>query len=122
MKYLLMIYSSEAEWARPENDPIKPGVIAGHDALQGELRASGVDWLGARLADTPTARTIADTPEGRVVHDGPFAETKEQLAGLYLIEAPDMAAAETWAQKIPLIPGGKVEVRAVVFQPHLEEP
>ena len=117
MKYLLMIYSSEADWARPETDPVKPGIIAGHDALQDELRASGMEWLGARLADTPTARTIVQGAEGRVVHDGPFAETKEQLAGVYLVEAPDMAAAEVWAQKIPQIVGGKVEIRAITYAP-----
>ncbi|SFI70366.1 YciI family protein [Caulobacter sp. UNC279MFTsu5.1] len=117
MKYLLMIYSSEAEWARPETEAVKAGVIAAHEALQDELRASGMAWLGARLADTPSARTIAQTARGRVVHDGPFAETKEQLAGFYLVEAPDMAAAEAWAQKIPQIQGGKVEVRAIVHNP-----
>jgi hypothetical protein len=115
MKYLLMIYSSEAAWASPDTDPIKPAILAGHDALQDELRASGMTWLGVRLADTPSARTLAQTAEGKVVHDGPFAETKEQLAGVYLVEAPDMAAAEAWARKIPQIPGGKVEVRAVVY-------
>lgn len=117
MKYLLMIYSSEAEWARPETDPIKPGILAGHEALQGELRASGMAWLGARLDNTPTARTIAQNAEGQVVHDGPFAETKEQLAGFYLVEAPDIAAAEAWARKIPQLVGGKVEVRAIVHAP-----
>ncbi len=117
MKYLLMIYSSEAEWARPENRAGLPDIVEAHEALQGELRAAGVEWLGARLADTPTARTIAQTAEGRVVHDGPFAETKEQLAGFYLVEAPDMAAAEAWAQKIPQIVGSKVEVREIVHSP-----
>ena len=117
MKYLLMTYSSEADWARPETDPIKPGILAGHEALQGELRASGMEWLGARLADTPTARTVTKTAEGQVVHDGPFAETKEQLAGFYLVEAPDLAAAEAWARKIPQLVGGKVEVRAIVHAP-----
>ena len=117
MKYLLMIYSSEADWARPETEPVKPGIIAGHEALQDELRASGVEWQAARLADTPSARTVAQTAEGRVVHDGPFAETKEQLAGFYLVEAPDLAVAEAWARKIPQIVGGKVEVRAIVHAP-----
>ncbi len=116
MKYLLLIYTSEAEWARPETDPLKPGVIAAHEALQGELRASGATWLGARLVDTPAARTLTQTAEGRVVHDGPFAETKEQLAGFYLVEAPDIAAAEAWARKIPLLAGGKVEVRQIFHE------
>ena len=118
MKYLLMIYSNEADWALPETQAALPGIIAAHETLQGELRASGMDWLGARLADTPTARTIVQGAEGRVVHDGPFAETKEQLAGFYLIEAPDMAAAEAWARKIPLMAGAKVEVRTIVHSPN----
>jgi hypothetical protein len=117
MKYLLMIYGSEANWASPEAQARMPDIVAAHEALQGELRASGMEWLGARLADTPTARTIAQAPEGQVAHDGPFAETKEQLGGLYLIEAPDMAAAEAWARKIPQIVGGMVEVRAIVHSP-----
>lgn len=117
MKYLLMIYGQEANWTHPDTQAALPDIVAAHDALQAELRASGMTWLGARLADTPTARTIAQTAEGRVVHDGPFAETKEQLAGFYLVEAPDMAAAEAWAQKIPQITGGKVEVRAIVHAP-----
>jgi hypothetical protein len=117
MKYLLMIYGQEAEWNRPETQADLPDIVAAHEALQGELRASGMTWLGARLADTPTARTIAQTPEGQVVHDGPFAETKEQLGGVYLIEAADLAAAEAWARKIPQIVGGMVEVRAIVHSP-----
>jgi len=116
MKYLLMIYGVEADWAS-ESRTDRDAVVATHDALQAELRASGMDWLGARLADTPTARTIAQTADGQVVHDGPFAETKEQLGGFYLVEAPDMAAAEAWARRIPQIVGGKVEVREIIHAP-----
>jgi len=117
MKYLLLIYSSEADWARPEGQAALPDIVARHEVLQGELRASGMDWSAARLANTPTARTITTNTDGQVVHDGPFAETKEQLAGFYLIDAPDMAAAEAWARKVPHIPGGKVEVRAIAHSP-----
>ena len=116
MKYLLLIYGVEADWAS-ESRADRDAVVATHDVLQAELRAAGMDWLAARLADTPTARTIAQTADGQVVHDGPFAETKEQLGGFYLIEAPDMAAAEAWARKIPQIIGGKVEVREIIHAP-----
>ncbi|MBO9557851.1 MAG: YciI family protein [Caulobacter sp.] len=117
MKYLLLIYSSEAAWATPEGQAVLPDIVARHEALQGELRATGMDWAAARLAKTPTARTIVNQADGQVVHDGPFAETKEQLAGFYLIEAPDMAAAEAWGRKIPHIAGGKVEVREIDHAP-----
>jgi hypothetical protein len=117
LKFLLMIYAPEADWASPETQAVLPDIVAAHEVLQGALRASGMEWLGARLADTPMARTIVQNAEGRVVHDGPFAETKEQLGGLYLVEAPDMAAAEVWAQKIPQITGGRVEVRPIVHSP-----
>ena len=118
MKYLLLIYSSEADWAQPENQAALPKIVEAHEALQDELRTGGAQWLAARLADTPTARTVTQTADGQVVHDGPFAETKEQLAGFYLVEAPDMAAAEAWARKIPQIAGGKVEVRSIVHSPN----
>ena len=117
MKYLLLIYSREAEWASPENQAALPDIVARHEALQGELRADGMGWAAARLANTPTARTISQGAEGQVVHDGPFGETKEQLAGFYLIEAPDMAAAEAWGRKVPQFTGGKVEVREIVHSP-----
>jgi hypothetical protein len=118
MKYLLMIYSKEADWALPENQAALPDIIARHEALQGELRASGMGWSAARLTNTPAARTVVTQAEGQVAHDGPFAETKEQLAGFYLIEAPDMAAAEAWARKVPQIAGGKVEVREIAHSPN----
>jgi hypothetical protein len=59
----------------------------------------------------------APCADGQVVHDGPFAETKEQLAGVYLVEAESMAEAKAWARKIPQVVGGKVEVRELVNSP-----
>lgn len=117
MKYLLLIYSREADWALPEGQAALPDIVARHEVLQSELRSSGMAWSAARLANTPAARTVVTEAEGQVAHDGPFAETKEQLAGFYLVEAPDMAAAEAWARKIPQIAGGKVEVREIVHAP-----
>ncbi len=117
MKYLLLIYSSEADLARPENQAALPDIVARHEALQGELRADGQGVLAARLANTSAARTVAQGAQGQVAHDGPFAETKEQLAGFYLVEAADMAAAEAWARKIPQIVGGKVEIREIIHSP-----
>jgi hypothetical protein len=63
-----------------------------------------------------TATTVVtDAGGGQSLHDGPFAETREQLGGYYLVDVPDLDAALAWARRIPVVPGGKVEVRPVMI-------
>ena len=77
------------------------------------MKAAGAWVAGDRLQATANATTVR-APTGEVqLHDGPFAETKEQLGGYYLIEAPDLDAALAWAKKCPAISRGSVEVRPV---------
>ena len=114
MQYLLLIYTPEASFARPEVQADTPRILADHQALQAGLRSQGVAWSSGRLEPTASARTQVQAADGRVTHDGPFAETKEQLGGYYLVEAPDMAAAEAWAARIPQIEGGKIEIRPIM--------
>jgi hypothetical protein len=114
MKYLLLIYTPETSFALPEIQARTPQILADHQAMQAELRSQGVEWASARLDPVATARTQVQTADGRLVHDGPFAETKEQLGGYYLVEASDMAAAEAWAARIPQIEGGKIEIRSIM--------
>lgn len=109
MKYLLLIYGIEANFARAAAR--MPEIMAGHAQLQAELAGQGVAWSASRLAPVDAARTIVMESAGHGLHDGPFAETKEQLGGYYLIDVADMDAALAWARKIPLLEGGKVEVR-----------
>ncbi len=112
MRYLCLIYSEEKKmYARPaaELEAIA-GECAGYDEA---LRQSGQFVACERLQPVNSATTVR-TRNGRVsVTDGPFAETKEQLAGFYLIEARDLNEAIRLAAKIP--PGrlGCVEVRPV---------
>lgn len=108
MKYLLLIYESEAHYAGEAGEALLGDIIAGHIAFTEELAASGIEWIGSELASTATAVTVS---QSGVVHDGPFAETHEQLGGYYMIDVADRDAALAWARKIPLSPGGKVEVR-----------
>ena len=108
MKYMLLIYENEANYAGEAGETLVAEIIAGHNAFTEELIASGLDWSGSELAPTFTAATV--TKDG-VVHDGPFAETHEQLGGFYIVDVPDREAAIAWARKIPLSAGGKVEVR-----------
>ena len=109
MKYMLLIYENEANYAGEAGEKLLADILAGHYAFTAELVASGIDMSGSELAPTFTAATVA---KDGVVHDGPFAETHEQLGGYYMVDVPDREAAIAWARKIPLSPGGKVEVRA----------
>jgi len=108
MKYMLLIYEKEAEYAGEAGETLGAQIVAGHMALIEELVASGIEWSGSELAPTFAAATVS---RDGVVHDGPFAETHEQLGGYYMVDVPDREAAIAWARKIPLSPGGKVEVR-----------
>ena len=108
MKYLLLIYENEAHYAGEAGEALLKDVVAGHMAFTEALEAAGVAWSGSELAPTATAATVSG--DG-VVHDGPFAETHEQLGGYYMIDVADRDAAVAWARRIPLAPGGKVEVR-----------
>lgn len=111
MKYLLMIYSVEAEFAKAAAAGKMPEIMAGHAKFQADLAAEGVEFSPARLQPVATARTLGQDGS---LHDGPFGETKEQLGGYYLIDVADLDAAVEWARKIPLLEGGKVEVRPVM--------
>ena len=76
---------------------------------------SGQHLAGAALQPTATATTVRLTNGRPLVADGPFAETKEQLGGYYLIEAPNLDAAIAWANKMPNLPdGGSVEIRPLM--------
>lgn len=108
MKYMLLIYENEANYAGEAGEKLLQAIIAGHEAFTQELATSGLVWSGSELSPTMTAVTV---PKEGEVHDGPFAETREQLGGYYMIDVPDRDAAVAWARKIPLSPGGKIEVR-----------
>ena len=69
--------------------------------LGAELQEAGAMVGGNRLQPTDTATTVRNVAGAQSLHDGPYAETREQLAGYYLVEAPDLDAAIAWAKKIP---------------------
>jgi hypothetical protein len=109
MQYLLIIYTDENY-----DDPAgMQEIMAGHMRLGADLREAGAMVGGNRLKRTDTATTVQTRGGEQTLHDGPYAETREQLAGYYLIEAPDLDAAIGWAKRIP---GGRdyaVEVRPI---------
>jgi len=113
MRYLLLLHVEESVWPKLTPDEQAEGMAA-YAAYKDALGAAGALISSGRLAPSASAlavRTIGGKP---VTMDGPFAETKEQIAGYYLIEAPDHAAALDWAQRCPAAGYGAVEARQVL--------
>jgi hypothetical protein len=113
MRYMLTLIGEEGGWedATPEQMRAQMGRW---DAYTQELRDAGAFVAGEGLQESATATTvrIGDNDE-RIVTDGPFAETKEQVGGFYLLECKDLDEALAWAKKVPLR-GGAIEIRPVM--------
>ncbi|CAN7262333.1 YciI family protein [Caulobacter sp. LjRoot300] len=113
MQYALLIYEDETAY-RDENGRAWKEIIAQHQAFAAELVEKGLLRGGAGLKTTNTATTVRWAGGQCGLHDGPFAESKEQLGGFYLIEAADLDEALAWARKLPLAGDGSVEVRPII--------
>jgi hypothetical protein len=113
MKYLCLIYGSEAvEAAMSKADT--DTMMGEYFAFSQDLKQHGQFLAGEGLQPSNTATTVRVRQGKTSTTDGPFAETKEQLGGFYLIEAPDLNAAVRIASRIPSVRYGCVEVRPVV--------
>ena len=113
MKYLLSLYHDETRVAERSPEELREGMKQ-WDAYTTEVKDAGAFLGGEGLEPTALATTVQIQPSGdQIVTDGPFAETKEQLGGFYLLECENLDEAIHWAKKIPM-PGGKVEVRPVM--------
>ncbi len=112
MKYLCLVYGEESRIATMDDRECL--------ACDAELRASGHCIASEALQPVATATTVRIRNGRLTVHDGPFAETKEALAGFYLIEARDLNEAIQMAAKIPPARVGCVEVRPI--RPIREQP
>ncbi len=116
MQYMLLIYSDEKAGAERAKDPEKmQSVMADYLAFNKATEDAGVYRAGDALNPTDTATTVR-IADGKVMHiDGPFAETKEQLGGYYLLDCKDLDEALAWAAKCPAVThGSTVEVRPVM--------
>jgi hypothetical protein len=112
MNYMILIYQDAAQAAMPL-DMASP-ITAPWIAYSKALRDAGVMVGGNRLAPHPSATTVRVRDGKRQVQDGPYADTKEQLAGYYMIDVPDLDTALDWAAKCPGAANGIVEVRPLV--------
>jgi hypothetical protein len=110
MKYTLFLYNDESSFANVKPEMMQQ-VQAAFEAYTKSLIEAGVfvtaDWLKPSFAGT----TITVRDGARRVQDGPYAATKEQLGGFYVIDVPDLDAALAWAEKCPAAQGGIVEIR-----------
>ncbi|MGH8238435.1 MAG: YciI family protein [Steroidobacteraceae bacterium] len=100
MRYIFLIYSRETDRASLSAEE-NQAVMSSHRAVQDEATRRGVLQAAQPLQRTPTATTVRMQDGKPLIVDGPFAETKEQLAGYYLIDCRDLDQAIEWAQKIP---------------------
>jgi len=116
MRYMLLIYGDESAWFNLPEAELKRGYQAYMDNTE-ELIKSGCMRAGSELKPATTATTVRVRDGKPSFADGPFAETKEQLGGYYLIECDSLDDALAWAAKCPGATHGSVEVRPVAADP-----
>jgi hypothetical protein len=116
-QYMLLIYDDASTSPAPDS-PEAQKEFAEYGAFTEDIRANGQFVSGAPLQTTETATTVRVNGTGEaVLSDGPFAETKEWLAGYYLLECPDLDTATAQAARIPAARHGAIEVRPVMEIP-----
>ncbi|HKA42222.1 MAG TPA: YciI family protein [Burkholderiales bacterium] len=112
MQYLLMIYGNEERMLSATKEATSQ-MIAAYTAYTEAIKKAGIYVGSNRLQPARTATTVR-APNGKSsVLDGPYAETKEQLGGYYLIDVPDLDAALSWAARCPGAAHGAIEVRPI---------
>jgi hypothetical protein len=114
MRYLLLIYGDETQ-AQKLSEVERGTLFAEYRAFSESIQASGAFQAGNPLESVRTATTVRMRNGKTVATDGPFAETKEQLGGYYLVEAKDRDEAIAIASRIPSVRiGGSIEVRPIM--------
>lgn len=117
MKYMLLIYADEHVWTEAEREKC----YRDSRDLARELQSSGKCMAAIPLQPIATATSVRVREGKRMVLDGPFAETREQLGGFFLIDARDLDEAITIADRLPGVHKGTVEIRPIVELPNQAE-
>lgn len=112
MQYLLLLYAQEDGWRNMSQAEQEKGMLA-YRAYTEALKNAGVYVGSNRLQPISSATTVRTTNGKSQILNGPYPDTKEQLGGYYLIEAPDLDAALSWAARCPGSGHGVVEVRPI---------
>ena len=113
MRFILLIYSNEADW-EAKTPAEKEAVMRDHATLDADLQRAGKYGACDALQSTKTATSVRIRNGKTLVTDGPFAETKEQLGGFYVVDAKDLDDAIAIAQRIPPAKWGTIEVRPIM--------
>jgi hypothetical protein len=112
MQYMMLIYAQEAGF-KDLTEAQASSAMAAYGAYTEALRKAGLLLSSNRLKPVATATTVRTTGGKTEVLNGPYADTKEQLGGYYLIDVPDLDAALSWAARCPGASHGTVEIRPV---------
>jgi hypothetical protein len=112
MKYTFLLYGDETRWFNATPEELQE-VMAAYEAFSREVTEAGALVAGEPLDATSAATTVRVRDGEPVLSDGPFAETREQLGGFYVLECRDLDEAVRWATKIPAVTEGSVEIRPV---------
>ena len=113
MRYALLIYASEQDWASQSEEQAQTQ-FQDYMAFTKDIVDRGIMKSGEALQPTATATTVRVRGGETLSTDGPFAETKEQLGGFYVVEAKDLDEAIEIAVRIPDVRGGSIEVRPIM--------
>src|ERR1700741_824938 len=113
MQYLLLIYDQESPWGNL-NEAEQGKMMQDYGELTKSIQQSGHFVGGNQLHPVSKATTVRIRDGKKMVTDGPFAETKEQLGGFYLVEAKDLDEAVALAARVPSARFGSIEVRPLV--------
>jgi len=116
MQYMLLIYGDEQAWNQLSPQEINQTMQAYH-RFTNDLVAAGAMRGGSELAPVATATTVRVRQGKTLTTDGPFAETREQLGGYYLIDVADLDEAIKWAARIPSALSGSIEIRPQIDNP-----
>jgi len=120
MKYMLLIHDEEQVWAKM-SEAERQRIYGEYGQFGQQLKDGGQYLAGAQLQPTSTATSVRVRDGKRLVTDGPFAETREQLGGYFLVEAKDLDAAIGIAGRIPGARWGTVEIRPMIELPGLPD-
>lgn len=111
MNYTILIYETPADFAARTDPKKQEAYWTAWPPFSKALKEAGVFAGGAGLQPPETATTLRFPDEKRLVQDGPYADTKEQLGGFFIVDVPDLDTALEWAARCPRMPGRVIEVR-----------